>query len=166
MYDPTTEGLKAPPAEIEGMVRNLCAYALGEPDPIKRYEDLTHQQVLFEGMVEAIRRERGKLVADLVVTGMSVTDLAAQTSLAKVVNVRRLVCDADQTERVNDAIAARKEANRQAAESAAAEVQQEARPQPATLPPHLTAPNGKRLLSAADRTALGLSVESNAQLGV
>lgn len=143
MTDPTTEGLDATPAEIDGMVRNLCAYALGEPDPIQRYEGLTHQQVLFEGMVEAIRQERGKLVADLVVAGLSVTEVAAQTSLGTVVKVRKLISLAGQTPRVNEAATARKEAQR----AAAAE-------QAASLPEQLTAPAGKRLLTPADLAAL------------
>jgi len=121
MSDPTTYGLEATPADIEGMVRNLCAYALGEPDPIQRYEGLTNQQVLFEGMVEALRRERGKLIADLVVAGASVTDLAAQTSLGTVVKVRRLIGDAGQHERVQQAIVTRKEAQQKAAARKAAE---------------------------------------------
>jgi len=45
MIDKTTEGFDATPGEIEGMLRNLCAYALSEPDPLERYVNLTHQQV-------------------------------------------------------------------------------------------------------------------------
>ncbi|HZM82190.1 MAG TPA: hypothetical protein VFC19_41250 [Candidatus Limnocylindrales bacterium] len=186
MSDPTTDGLVATAAEIEGMVRNLCAYALGEPDPIQRYEDLTHQQVLFAGMVEAIRRERGKLVADLVVAGLSVTDIAAQTSLGTVVKVRKLISLADETQRVNEATAARKAAareaadreaadreaavreaavreaaDREAADREAAEVEETPAEEPASLPPHLAAPTGKRLLTPADRAALGLSVPTS-----
>lgn len=173
MTDPTTEGLEATPAEIDGMVRNLCAYALGEPDPIQRYEGLTHQQVLFEGMVEAIRQERGKLVADLVVAGLSVTDVAAQTSLRTVVRVRKLISFAGQTPRVNEATAARKEAQRKAAAEEAARNEAErdsegGKPErdacggkaerdstaAAALPEHLATPTGKRLLTPADLAAL------------
>jgi len=57
MKDPTTEGYEVSADEIDGMVRNLCAYALGEPHPLHRYLDLTHQQVLFDGMAEALRKE-------------------------------------------------------------------------------------------------------------
>lgn len=120
MSDPTTEGLEATPEEIEGMVRNLCAYALGEPDPIQRYEGLTHQQVLFQGMIEAIRRERGRLVADLIVDGLSVTEVAEQTSLRAVVKVRKLISVAGQTQRVQEATAARKLAERKAAKASTA----------------------------------------------
>lgn len=150
MSDPTTNGLEATPAEIDGMVRNLCAYALGEPDPIQRYEGLTHQQVLFEGMVEALRRERGRLVADLVVEGASVTEVSQRTSLGTVVKVRKLISLAGQTERVREAVAARKEAGRDERAGGGNE----------GLPQHLAAPNGKRLLTTEDRVALGLPVEN------
>jgi len=167
MSDPTTDGLEPTPAEIDGMVRNLCAYALGEPDPIQRYEGLTHQQVLFEGMVEALRRERGRLVADLVVAGASVTEVAQQTSLGTVVKVRKLISLADQTQRVNEATAARKEATRKGKpgreeeadacqEKAGHRADAGAGREP--LPQHLAVPNGKRLLTPDDRAALGLPV--------
>ena len=179
MSDPTTDGLDATPAEIDGMVRNLCAYALGEPDPIQRYEGLTHQQALFEGMVEALRRERGRLVADLVVAGASVTEVAQQTSLGTVVKVRKLISLADQTQRVNEATAARKEAARKAEAARKEEAGRKGKPgreeeadacqekaghradagagtEP--LPQHLAVPSGKRLLTPADRAALGLPI--------
>ena len=182
MSDPTTEGFVATPAEIEGMVRNLCAYALGEPDPIQRYLGLTQQQVLFEGMVEAIRRERGRVLADLVVAGVEVAEVAAQASLGAAANVRKLISVAGLTERVRAAAAARKVADREAAiakktqakkaqakQAAAERVQAEragatgeAPPPPLPpppLPPHLAAPTGKRLLTLADRVALGLPLE-------
>lgn len=176
MSDPTTEGFEATPAEIEGMVRNLCAYALSEPDPIQRYVGLTHQQVLFEGMVEAIRRERGRVLADLVVAGVAATEVAAQANLGTVLKVRKLISAAGETQRVNEAAAARKAAERKSAERESAERKSAERksaiagkararkaaadePQPAPLPPHLAAPTGKRLLTPDDRAALGLPVE-------
>lgn len=164
MSDLTTEGYAATAAEIEGMVRNLCAYALSEPDPVQRYVELTHQQVLFEGMVEAIRRERGRVLADLVVDGVAEADVAEQTSLGTVVKVRKLISAAGQTERVHEAVAARKAAERQAAKAASkASANGHANAEaelPLPLPPHLAAPTGRRLLTPADRAALGLPVES------
>ncbi|HZM74494.1 MAG TPA: hypothetical protein VFC19_02145 [Candidatus Limnocylindrales bacterium] len=160
MSDLTTEGYEATPAEIEGMVRNLCAYALSEPDPVQRYVGLTHQQVLFEGMVEAIRRERGRVLADLVVSGVPEAEVAASTSLGTVVKVRKLISGAGETKRVQEAAAARKAAERQAAAADKVAAKKPAPPpEPAPLPPHLAAPTGKRLLTAADRAALGLPVE-------
>src|ERR1044072_4878269 len=98
MTDPTTEGFQATPAEIEGMVRNLCAYALSEPDPMQRYVELTHQQVLFEGVAQAISRERGRALADLLVAGMPIADVADKTNLKNIPKVRKLVRAADETE--------------------------------------------------------------------
>lgn len=154
MSDPTTEGVEATPAEIEGMVRNLCAYALSEPDLVQRYVSLTQQQVLFEGMVEAIRRERGRALADLVVAGVAVAEVAARTGLGAVPKVRKLISAAGQTQRVREAAAAHKAAERQAAAAGKASAKKAAPAQP--LPEHLAAPTGKRLLTAADRAALGL----------
>jgi hypothetical protein len=73
MKDPTTEGYEVSADEIDGMVRNLCAYALGEPHPLHRYLDLTHQQVLFDGMADALRKERGKALAALLIAGATST---------------------------------------------------------------------------------------------
>ena len=165
MSDQTTEGYEATPAEIEGMVRNLCAYALSEPDPVQRYVELTHQQVLFEGMVEAIRRERGRVLADLVIDGVAEAEVAEQTSLGTVVKVRKLISAAGETQRVHEAVAARKAAEREAALAAKAAAKANANGDAngaaeLPLPPHLAAPTGKRLLTAADREALGLPVEA------
>ena len=146
MTDPTTDGLEATADEIEGMVRNLCAYALGEPDPVQRYESLSHQQVLFQGMVEAIRRERGRLVADLIVAGATLTEVAGQTSLGTVVKVRKLLSLSGQTQRAREAVEARKEKPEEAEVDG--------------LPTHLAAPSSKRLLTPADRAALGLPTET------
>jgi hypothetical protein len=168
MTDPTTEGFEATPAEIEGMVRNLCAYALSEPDPTQRYVELTRQQALFEGMVEAIRRERGRVLAGLVADGVPEAELVANSKLGTMVKVRKLISVAGETERVQEAVAARKAAEREAAkaakaaaatEGAAKEGAVDKTPLPMPLPEHLAAPTSKRLLTDADRVALGLPVE-------
>ena len=181
MSDLTTEGYEATAAEIEGMVRNLCAYALSEPDPTQRYIELTHQQVLFEGMVESIRRERGRVLADLVVDGVPEAELAETTKLGTVLKVRKLISAAGQTQRVQEAAAARKAAEREAA--LASKAAAKANPNrdangsangyanghanghangstEPELPPHLAAPTGRRLLTQADLEALGLAVKS------
>ena len=69
MMDRTTDGYTVDDDEIQRMLRNLCGYALGEPDPLERYRDLTHQQVLFDGLVAALRRERGHARAALTAGG-------------------------------------------------------------------------------------------------
>jgi hypothetical protein len=155
MSDPTTEGYTVSTAEIEGMVRNLCAYALSEPDPLQRYLDLTHQQVLFDGIVAALRRERGRALADLMVSGMPVEAVAAKTDLAAVPKVRKLVSLAGETERVKAAAAAAKPAKAGRSKKA-----REAEPPEAPAPePIPAAEPGKRMLTAAERVALGLPAE-------
>jgi hypothetical protein len=107
MTDSTTEGYEVSAAEIEGMVRNLCAYALGEPDPLLRYADLTHQQVLFDGIVAALQRARGRAIADLIIAGTPMETVATTTNLANVARVRKLISVAGETERVKKELAAK-----------------------------------------------------------
>jgi len=150
MTDLTTEGYAATTAEIEGMVRNLCAYALSEPDPMQRYVDLTHQQVLFDGVVAAIRRERGRALADLVIAGMPVTEVATKTNLATIPRVRKLISGAGETERVK-AATVRKPTRSRPAKAAKATPPEPVAP--------AVAPTGKRVLTTAERVALGLPTE-------
>lgn len=163
MTDPTTEGYTATEAEIEGMVRNLCAYALSEPDPLQRYVDLTHQQVLFDGIVAAIRRERGRALADLLVAGVPVADVAKKTNLATEPRVRKLVSGAGETARVKAAVAARKAASAKAAHPKAAKPGGTPKAAPkrhaVSMVPTLDVPTGKRVLTPAERVALGLPAD-------
>jgi hypothetical protein len=175
MTDLTTEGYTATAAEIDGMVRNLCAYALGEPDPLIRYADLTHQQVLFDGIVAAIRRERGRALADLIVAGTPVDDVAKKTNLATPARVRKLISAAGETQRVT-AATARRPAKRSrttappspaletvppmaAGISPATATDPAAPTRAAATPPQVAAPTGKRVLTAAERVALGLPAD-------
>jgi len=91
MIDKTTDGYKITDDEIARMLRNLCAYALSEPEPLQRYVDLTYQQVLFDGLVAAIRRERGRALADLAAAGVPLEAIAKHTKLATPQQVRSLV---------------------------------------------------------------------------
>ena len=106
MKDPTTEGYEVSTAEIDGMVRNLCGYALGEPQPLHRYLDLTHQQVLFEGMAEALRSERGKALAALLIAGATAEQIVERTNLTKALDVTKLVRAAGEAERVKQTLSA------------------------------------------------------------
>lgn len=169
MTDSTTEGYAATAAEIDGMVRNLCAYALGEPDPLLRYADLTHQQVLFDGIVAAIRRARGRALADLIVSGTPVDDVARKTNLATAARVRKLISAAGETERVKAATArqpatrSRTTAPPETVPPTAAGTSPVATTDPAVqtgaAPPPPAVPTGKRVLTAAERVALGLPAE-------
>src|SRR5215217_6993529 len=152
MTDPTTEGYAATPAEIDGMVRNLCAYALSEPDPMQRYIDLTHQQVLFDGIVAAIRLARGRALADLIVDGMPLAEVATKTNLTTPTRVRSLISAAGQAERVKAATARKP----------AAKATKAAKKKPALaveIPAPIARPIGKRVLTAEERVALGLPAD-------
>jgi len=114
MKDPTTDGYEVSTAEIDGMVRNLCGYALGEPQPLHRYLDLTHQQVLFEGMAEALRSERGKALAALLIAGATAEQIVERTNLTKALDVTKLVRAAGEAEHVKQALSAAANAKRKA----------------------------------------------------
>ena len=118
MKDPTTEGYEVSADEIYGMVRNLCAYALGEPQPLHRYLDLTHQQVLFDGMADALRKERGKALAALLIAGATAEEIVERTNLTKALDVRKLVKAAGEAEHVKQALSAAVNAERKAAAEA------------------------------------------------
>jgi hypothetical protein len=150
MSDSTTEGYVVSTAEIEGMVRNLCAYALSELDPLQRYVDLTHQQVLFQGMVDAIRKARGRALADVLVSGASPADVVSKTNLTTPLQVTKLVKMAGEADRVKAAakpppVKEIKPANGKGRLAA-------------MLPP-VAGPHERRILTAAERTALGLPPE-------
>jgi len=94
MIDKTTDGYAAATHDVEGMLRNLCAYALSDPEPLQRYIDLTHQQVLFEGLIAAIRRERGKALADLALMGVPLAKVAELAELETPQRVKALITGA------------------------------------------------------------------------
>lgn len=91
MIDKTTEGYVAEPSEVEAVLHNLCGYHLSEPDPRHRYEVLTREQVLYDALVDAIKRERGRALADMVNAGHSLTRVAEQTNLRTRQRVQRLI---------------------------------------------------------------------------
>lgn len=91
MIDKSIAGHTAAPDEIERMMRNLCAYALSEPDPLQRYLDLTHQQVVFDGVASMLRNERGKALADLLDSGVSLAAVAESAHLETPGQVKTLV---------------------------------------------------------------------------
>ena len=148
MKDPTTEGYEVSAAEVDGMVRNLCAYALGEPHPLRRYLDLTHQQVLFEGMAEALRKERGKALAALLIAGATAEEIVERTNLTKPLDVTRLVKAAGEAEHVKQAAAAKREA------AAAAAGTKASKPGKKSAPLLDIPPGTRRVLTADELKAL------------
>jgi hypothetical protein len=145
MPETSTEGYVADEVDVQGLVRNLCAYALSEPDPLQRYDDLTHQQVLFEGVVAAIRLARGRALADAVVAGTPVDQVAQQTNLKTAPKVRKLIADAGETDRVKQAGAAARRKVRKSAPKPLDSLEVLAR---------MPVPAGRRLLTAEERAAL------------
>src|ERR1700730_10672707 len=105
MIDKTTVGVTAEPEEVEAVLHNLCGYHLAERDPLFRYTVLTREQVLYDALVAAIKRERGRALSELVATGTTMTHAAQMTNLTSRQQVQRLIAIA------------------RAAEEAAAEVQ-------------------------------------------
>ena len=105
MMDKTTEGVTAEPEEVEAVLHNLCGYHLSEPNPVARYTALTREQVLYDALVATIKRERGRALAELVASGVTLTQVADMTNLRTRQRVQRLIAVA------------------KAAEAAAAEVQ-------------------------------------------
>lgn len=148
MPETSTEGYVADEVDVQGLVRNLCAYALSEPDPLQRYDDLTHQQVLFEGVVAAIRLARGRALADAAVAGMPVDQVAQKTNLKTVPKVRKLIADAGETERVKQANAAARRKGRKTAPKPL---------DPLEVLARMPVPAGRRLLTAEERAALMLT---------
>jgi hypothetical protein len=144
MTDPTTEGYTVTAAEIDGMVRNLCAYALSEPDPLQRYIDLTHQQVLFEGIVAALQRKRGSALADFMIGGASAADVVAKTNLTTPLQLNKLIKAAGEGDRVKAATAKKPPAAAKA------------KGRSLTMLPPVAAPTERRVLTAEERRALGL----------
>ncbi len=102
--DRTTEGHEAEPEEVEAVLHNLCGYHLAERDPLFRYTVLTREQVLYDALVAAIKRERGRALAELT-SGRTLTQVAEMANLGTRQRVARLIAIA------------------KAAEAAAAEVQ-------------------------------------------
>src|SRR5690606_414113 len=91
MTDKTTAGVSAEPEEVEALLHNLCGFHLAERDPVERYTVLTREQVLYEALAAAIRRERGRALAELVERGHKLAEVAALTGLRSRQQVQRLI---------------------------------------------------------------------------
>jgi hypothetical protein len=91
MIDKTTEGITAEPDEVQAVLQSLCGFHLAERDAVYRYTVLTREQVLYDALVQAIRRERGRALADLVAEVHTATQVAAMTNLGTRQRVQRLI---------------------------------------------------------------------------
>jgi hypothetical protein len=145
MADRRCSNHEATPDEVERMMRNLCAYALSEPDPLQRYLSLTHQQAVFAGVVAALQAERGAALADLAAAGTPLDKLVTDAGLDTPAQARALVKAAGRT------LPRRRTASR-----SKAGVTGKRKPRVPLLPPTSVAPNGSRVLTREERVALGL----------
>ena len=91
MTDRTTAGIEAEPEEVEALLHNLCGFHLAERDAVARYTVLTQEQVLYDALVAAIKRERGRALAELVGKGHRLTEVAELTGLKTRQQVQRLI---------------------------------------------------------------------------
>jgi hypothetical protein len=91
MADPTTTGYEAEPTEVESLLQLHCGYHLTEPDPLRRYLELTQDQVLYEALARTIRRERGKAIAAMIADGTPIPEIATLTRLGTRQRVQGLV---------------------------------------------------------------------------
>jgi len=98
MIDKTTAGISAEPEEVEAVLHNLCGYHLAERDPVFRYTVLTREQVLYDALVAAIKRERGRALAELVASGTTLTHAAQMANLTSRQQVQRLIAIAKAAE--------------------------------------------------------------------
>jgi hypothetical protein len=85
---------------VEAILRNVCGYHLAERDPVFRYTVLTREQVLYDALTAAIKRERGRALAELVASGTTLTHAAALTNLTSRQQVTRLIALAKAAEPV------------------------------------------------------------------
>jgi hypothetical protein len=90
MTDKTTGGYEADPTHVDALLRNHCGYHLAEPDPLERYHELTQAQVLYDALVAAIRRERGRALAELA-RGNALTRVAEMARLGSRQMVQGLI---------------------------------------------------------------------------
>jgi hypothetical protein len=115
-------GITPEPEEVEAVLHNLCGFHLAERDPVHRYHVLTREQALYEALVAAIKRERGRALAELVEQGHRLTQIADLTGLGTRQRVRRLIQVGEAAERPvsTQALADVQEASRQFDERLAA----------------------------------------------
>lgn len=91
MADPTTDGYEAEASQVEALLQIQCGYHLRETDPLRRYLELTQDQVLYEALARMIRRERGKALAAMVADGTPIPEIATLTRLGTRQRVQALL---------------------------------------------------------------------------
>lgn len=86
----TTLGYEAEPQDVAHLLNTQCGELLAEPDPLIRYSRLTSEQALYDALVSAIKRERGRALAELG-SGRSNTEVAQLVGLGTRQRVEQLI---------------------------------------------------------------------------
>jgi hypothetical protein len=73
------------------MLDSLCGEIIAEPDPLIRYKALTSEQAHFDALVSAIKRERGRALAELKAQGMTSEQVAEHAQLGTRQRVEKLI---------------------------------------------------------------------------
>lgn len=94
MADHTTDGFEAEPTDVAGLLEHLCGDLLDEPDPLIRYTRLTAEQALYDGLVSAIKVERGKALRAMSDSGLTYEQIAASAGLGGKQRVSQLIAAA------------------------------------------------------------------------
>jgi hypothetical protein len=94
MTDQTTAGFEAEPTDVQGLLEHLLGEVLDQPDWTVRYVALTKEQVRYDGLVSAIKRERGKALAHGRAAGQTLEQLASATGLSTRQRVQQILAAA------------------------------------------------------------------------
>ena len=91
-------GYEAEPSDVQALLHNLCGDLLAEPDPLIRYSRLTSEQALYDALVSAIKRERGKALIEVKEAGsLTWEQVAEATQLGTYQRAQKLIAAAGST---------------------------------------------------------------------
>lgn len=85
-----TIGYAAEPAEVQALLEAICGDLLAEPDWLVRYSRLTSEQALYDALVSAIKRERGRALAEGKATGLTWEQVAEAAQLGSYQRAQKL----------------------------------------------------------------------------
>jgi hypothetical protein len=85
-----TIGYEAEPADVQALLHNVCGDLLAEPDWLVRYSRLTSEQSLYDALVSAIKRERGKALAEGKASGLTWEQVAEAAQLSSYQRAQKL----------------------------------------------------------------------------
>lgn len=77
--------------DVEALRDNLLGDLLGEPDWLIRYESLTKEQALYDGLVGEIKKLRGQALAEGRDSGMSLEAVTEAAGLGTYQRAQQLI---------------------------------------------------------------------------